>query len=121
MVLLFLKKYIKEIIAIAVISLFFYSFYSYSYQKGYDNRVAYYEEVRKKEFLTLNSKIDKIENLSTELSDSVKKNQNGLEKDLNQITGNVKNIKSYILKNGECVPSEEFLNSFNSIILRGNK
>lgn len=121
MILLFLKKYLKEIIALIIIGVLFYSFYSYSYQRGYDNRVQFYEKQRKEDFLVLNEKIDKLEGMSSNLGKQIKDNQVGLTEDLDKITANVKNIKSFVIKNGECVPSQEFLDSFNNIILRGNK
>jgi hypothetical protein len=118
---IFLLKYRKVIATIAIIAGLTFMVYNHGYSQGYQNRVSYYEEVNKQNFLALNTKIDRVEGLSTTLSLQVQYGNADTKKDLNKITTDIKNKKFSILKNGECVPSEDFINTFNAVINRGNQ
>ena len=115
-----LRKYWQQIIIVALVAAAIFSIYNYGYSRGYQNRVYHYEEIAKKDFLNLNKKIDGVETLASTLSIQVQKGQNITINDLNKITSDLKSKKFSILKNGECVPSEDFINTFNAVIDRGN-
>ena len=60
-------------------------------------------------------------NSGIEANKDVVRKQIKLSKDLNTLTLDIKNNKSFDVKNGECVPSEYFINTFNSVINRANQ
>jgi hypothetical protein len=83
--------------------------------------VEHYEKIRAEDRNTLIKKIDGLETLSISLSKDVINKQTKLGKDLNILTSDIKNKKSFEIKNGECVPSEDFINTFNAVINRANQ
>lgn len=121
MILLFLKTYFRQIAFIIILGISILAIYNKGYQSGYNNRVVYYEKIRAEDRNILISKIDNLEALSIGMSKDVVRKQIKLSKDLNTLTLDIKNNKSFDLKNGECVPSEYFINTFNSVINRANQ
>jgi basic membrane lipoprotein Med (substrate-binding protein (PBP1-ABC) superfamily) len=121
MILLFLKSYFREIAFALIIGIAILAVYNNGYQSGYNNRVEYYEKIRAEDRNILISKIDNLEALSINMSKDVVRKQTKLGKDLNNLTLDIKNNKSFVIKNGECIPSEYFINTFNSVIDRANQ
>ncbi len=117
----FLLKFWKEILIVIVAILV----YTFIYNKGYDNaykeRTQYYESVLKKNHEELVTKLDTLETESSILSNTTRKNHDKLVGDLTSLTKDMKSKNLYIVKNGECVPSEDFSMTFNSIISRANR
>lgn len=121
MILLFLKSYFREIAFVVILVIAVLAVYNKGYQSGYNNRVEYYEKIRAEDRNILISKIDNLETLSIGLTKDVVRKQTKLGKDLNSLTLDIKNNKSFVIKNGECIPSEYFINTFNSVIDRANQ
>jgi hypothetical protein len=121
MILLFLKTYFRQIAFIIILGIAILAIYNKGYQSGYNNRVVHYEKIRAEDRNILISKIDNLEALSIGMSKDVVRKQIKLSKDLNTLTLDIKNNKSFDVKNGECVPSEYFINTFNSVINRANQ
>ena len=121
MILLFLKTYFRQIAFITILGIAILAIYNKGYQSGYNNRVVHYEKIRAEDRNILISKIDNLETLSIGLTKDVVRKQTKLGKDLNSLTLDIKNNKSFDVKNGECVPSEYFINTFNSVINRANQ
>ena len=117
----FVLKYWKYI-ALAVALIAVYSFvYNQGYSSAYKNRTDYYEKTINAHNQQVINKLDSIEKLAINEADKNAKNKVALVEDLTAITQAIKNKKTYVIKNGECNPSKEFLDSYNSIILRGNQ
>ena len=121
MIILFLKTYFRQIAFIIILAIAILAIYNKGYQAGYNNRVVHYEKIRAEDRNILISKIDNLEALSIGMSKDVVRKQIKLSKDLNTLTLDIKNNKSFDVKNGECVPSEYFINTFNSVINRANQ
>jgi hypothetical protein len=121
MILLFLKTYFRQIAFIIILGIAILAIYNKGYQSGYNNRVVHYEKIRAEDRNILISKIDNLEALSIGISKDVVRKQIKLSKDLNTLTLDIKNNKSFDVKNGECVPSEYFINTFNSVMNRANQ
>ncbi len=118
---LLLKLYWKQIAFAAILALAVFTVYNRGYDAAYKDRTSYYDNLRAGELNQLNTKIDNIEALSNELATQNTLNQNLLSKDLNSLTKNLSKTTPFIIKNGDCIPSEDFINTFNSIIARGNQ
>jgi hypothetical protein len=120
MFLTILKEYWRQIIYVLVVAFVLAWVYSKGYDSAYQNRTSYYEGIRAAEMAKLNSKIDNLENLSNELATQGAISQNKITRDLNNVVKNLPKSVPFIVKNGECIPSENFIDTFNSIITRGN-
>jgi hypothetical protein len=120
MFLTILKEYWRQIIYVLVVAFVLAWVYSKGYDSAYQNRTSYYEDIRATEMAKLNLKIDNLENLSNELATQGAISQNIITRDLNNVVKNLPKSIPFIVKNGECVPSENFIDTFNSIITRGN-
>lgn len=118
--LLLLKTYWKQLASAIVLCSVLYSVYNTGYNNAYRDRTSYYDNIRTKELNALNSKIDNIEDLSNELATQSTISQNIITRDLNNLTKNISKTPPFIIKNGDCIPSEDFINTFNSVINRGN-
>jgi hypothetical protein len=120
MFLTILKEYWRQIIYVLVVAFVLAWVYTKGYDSAYQNRTIYYEGIRAEEMAKLNSKIDNLENLSNELATQSAISQNIITRDLNNVVKNLPKSIPFIVKNGECIPSENFIDTFNSIITRGN-
>jgi hypothetical protein len=116
-----IKSYFREIAFVAIFGIAILGVYNKGYQSGYNNRAVYYEKIRAEDRNILVGKIDKLENLTTTLSQDVVRKQTKLSKDLNYLILDIEKNKSFILKDGECIPSEYFINTFDSVINRANQ
>jgi len=116
-----ITRFWKEILIAIALVLVYKAVYDRGYDSAYTARTSYYEEILKKNQDAIISKIDNIEKISGEQANIARTNHNTLVTDLTKITGDIKNKNFVIYKNGECIPSPDFSQDFNSIILRGNK
>lgn len=121
MILALLKKYWKYIVLAIALVVIYWAIYNQGYNSAYSERTEYYNAKLVKDNKTLITKLDAIESLALSEDFNNKKNHDSLVADLSKLNTAIKNKQLTTLKNGECVPSKEFLDSYNSIILRGNK
>jgi hypothetical protein len=120
MFLTILKEYWRQILYVLIVAFVLGWMYTKGYDTAYQDRTNHYEKIRAEEINKLNLKIDNLENLSNELATQGTINQNIISRDLNNVVKNLPKSVPFIIKNGECVPSENFIDTFNSIITRGN-
>lgn len=117
---LLLKLYWKQLAFIAILGFAIYTVYNQGYTAAYKDRTSYYEAIRTVELNKLNAKIDNLEMLSVDLATQGSISQTVLSRDLNKLTQNLSKKVPFIIKNGECTPSQDFINTFNEVIARGN-
>lgn len=98
-----------------------YSIYSKGYDAAYQERTAYYNQQLLDNNKQLVKVLDSVEKLALVLDTKNTAHYKQLAQDLNKIYDTAKTKPLTNTKNGECVPSQEFLDSYNSIILRGNQ
>ena len=121
LVLNFLKSYAKEIMSAILIAAFMYWAYSSVYNKGvndtnmaWEARVALQEKVR-------DEQISRIENFSKVTLEQTLINNEKDRKDLSNILITVKGKPTTVIKDGKCIPSDEFVSTYNSLINRANQ
>lgn len=123
-ILLVLKKllfsYWKELLVVAAIIYGISFIYGKGYDSGYAESKTYYEQQIAEDKKDLVDNIDSILKLAKAESKKNIDNHNDLVSDLNKITSDIRSKKLVVIKNGECLPSESFLDSYTSIIRRGN-
>ena len=117
---LLLKHYQKILWAVAVVALLAQA-YAWSYQRGARATAAVYEAKIVAQQQLLDTKVANLERLSTELIIKQSTTQTTLRNDLAKILVAAKTKPLVVYKNGECNPSQTFLDSWNEIILQGNK
>ncbi len=116
-----LKTYWKQLITVLVISFLCVFLYNHVYNKGYsdativcEKRVSDYES-------KLNEQISTVEKLSKQLAVSTSTAERQRKKDFNNIIESIKNKPLYIVEQGTCKPSEEYINAYNAAVDRANK
>lgn len=117
-----LSRFWKQIAVSLAICFLAYSAYDYIWQKGYT--VAHTECIEQfKEYNAgIDSKIDNLENLSSELIKTQEKNTQSVTKSLNNILEVSKQKQLItITKDGKCTLTSDFFDSYNSLILKGNQ
>jgi hypothetical protein len=118
----FILSYWKQIAIAVLIGFLIYFIYNKGYQEGYVNRTQFYEKINAENHKNLIKKIDSLESTANTLVDTANKNQQALGKDLTTILVTVKNKKLTVVnKDGECIPSKDFIETYNNITIRGNK
>ena len=116
-----LSKYWKNILATLVILLACWWIYSTIYDKGvtdtnkvWETRIALQEKVRSEQ-------ISSIESLAKVTLEQTLINNDKTRKDLAAIYSGIKGRPTTVIKDGKCEPSEEFMQTYNEIIKRGNQ
>lgn len=121
MIATFLLKNWKTIVSYLALLLALFFVYNYIYQRGVNATTIVYEAKLKAQQELLDKRIATIENNSSKLIEQGKINSESTKKDLDKILVATKNKPLVVVKNGECIPSKTFLDSWNSINLRGNQ
>ena len=121
MMLLLIKQYWKYIAIVLALVVAYLAVYNQGYSKAYARATEQYNQQLLERNRLLIEKLDSIEALAIKEEAKNNQQQTKLAKDLNQINLAIKNKTLTTEKNGECIPSQDFLDSYNSIILRGNQ
>ncbi len=116
-----LIKLVISVVGAALILIAGYSGYTHIKDIGYKEAEQVYQQKIAKYEQDLNKKIDNIENLSSILVTESRANAKNLGKSIGSVVANSKNKPTYIIKNGECVPSPTFSDSFVEINKRVNQ
>ena len=119
-ILTFLKNFWKPLAIIFIIGGGIYYIYDYGYDKG--NLVAVEECNKRMKYFNdkLESRILELQVSSTKLSEDSKVRSILLKQDLNKLMALTKNKPLTIIKEGKCVPSEIFIDTYNAAIIRIN-
>lgn len=109
----FILKYWKELIVIIALSISGYLAYDKIYTKGVSDTIAAHQKY-------LDEKISKLEQLSTDIAKQNETSNQQVRDDLAVILSNSSKKPTVIYKEGKCIPSDNFLDSYNSLIDRAN-
>jgi DNA/RNA endonuclease G (NUC1) len=121
LVLMFLKSYWKHVVVIAAVASASFMAYSYIYNRGFDAANKDCEERIQKYNDDLKARIKDLENTSIVLSMENEARDKARKKDLEKLLVLIKDKPLTIIKEGNCVPSEAFVETFNSAIDKVNK
>lgn len=113
MLLILLNKYWKELLLAMTIFVSGYLAYDKVYNKGVEDTVAAHQKY-------LDEKISKLEQLSTDIAKQTETSNQQVRDDLAVILSNSSKKPTVIYKEGKCIPSDNFLDSYNSLIDRAN-
>lgn len=98
-----------------------YGVYNHIETKGYDRGLAECAARVKKYEDNINSKIDKIEANATLLVTEGRASNEALQQGVTAILKNTKGKTLTIIKNGECLPSQGFSDTFKAVNARVNQ
>lgn len=118
--LLILKKYWAQILIVVSLGLLSYSGYSYVYQKGYTKAEAKYTKIINDYNEKIGNRIDALEQNSIAIVDLIISNRAATAKDFNNIRLAIKGKPTSVIIDGQCKPSDDFINNFNSAVERAN-
>lgn len=110
---IYLIKYWKEILLAVAITFSAYMVYDRIYTKGVQDSIAAHEKY-------LDEKIGNLEHLSTHIALQNEQNTKAVQDDLALILSKSSQKPTVIYKEGKCIPSDNFLDSYNSLIDRAN-
>ena len=116
-----LLKYWKQILVSSALVLSLVLVYNYVYQRGVAATTQVYEAKLKAQQDLIDKRIANIEQTSQVLAEQSKIAATSTHADLAKILQAAKNKPLVVYKNGECIPSQTFLDSWNQINLRGNQ
>ena len=120
LVLLFLKNYWKQLVMTIVIAGASYFVYDYIYDKGAREANLECAERMQEYREGLESKIQEVIDLSKLNSAMEIERAKALKEDLGKLFALTKNKPLTIIKEGKCVPSEVFVDTYNAAINRIN-
>lgn len=114
---LLFKKFWKEILLAALVAVSGYFIYDKIYAYAEHKTAVKYEEKWADYNKALDTRIKTLEDLSQSLYDQNEQKAKKLDVSLAALLLKYKNIQLYTITNdGKCVPSKEFLDSYNAII-----
>lgn len=120
-ILMFIKSYWKQLLLAILLVVGCYLVYNRIYHSGYDAASAVYE-IRIKEYSDkLDKRISTIETNSTVLVSAAASAAANRTEEMSAITALAKKKVLFTVKGEKCTPSQDFLNSYNSLISRGNQ
>lgn len=108
-------------IVLALLGGFVYSAYNWAYNAGYDKAALQYSAIVEKQEKAIDAKLEKLFVASSQLVAQSASKQQQLDKALNTIALNTSKKPLVIYKEGACIPTETFLNSFSEITLTANQ
>jgi hypothetical protein len=114
-------KIVLGVLLSVLLSTGIYLGYSHIKNIGYLEAEAKYTTIIKTYEDSVNNKIDTVVSMSNELATANKANNEQLVTDVTTILSKVKGKQLVIIKNGECVPSQTFSDSFVQINQRVNQ
>ena len=116
-----LSKYWRTIASCLAIILALMFVYNIVYQRGVVATTVAYEAKLAAQQALLDEHIAQIEHNSTVLIKQNEISAKATRQDLAKILAAAKTKPLVVYKNGECIPSKTFLDSWNQINLRGNQ
>lgn len=120
MTLLFLKKFWKELLLAVALIFVGYMVYDKIYERGFEKSQQEHRDYVKKYSEDLDIRIDKLEQLSANIVEQNMIAAQNRDDDLKKILKAAAQKSLVVYKDGKCTPSQEFLDSYNSIINRAN-
>lgn len=114
-------KYWKELIAIAAIISGLFFVYNYIEQIGYDRATVIYKKEIQGYNDRLDKRIDNIEKNSDALVTNAINSKDQYSKEFKAILQATKGKPTFIVQNGTCLPSKDFMDGFNEAIKRANQ
>lgn len=122
LILTLLSRFWKHLAVVLAICFLAYTAFDYIWQKGYNAAHTECVEQFDKYNASIDSKINNLEALSSELIKVQGKNAATMGKSLDAILA-VSKEKTLIsiAKDGKCTLTQDFFDSYNSLILRGNQ
>lgn len=120
MFLTLILKYWKGLLLFVVLSTLAISGYSWIYNRGVEKTTIKYEEKFKEYNEKLEQRINNIELMSSVLIEQSNKNSKVLSQDLYRIRNAIKDKPLFTVVDGKCEPSPSFIETYNSLIKRGN-
>lgn len=119
-VLLLLKKNWKYVVIALTISALCYTVYSKIKDIGYQEATAECVERMQKYNDKLDTLIVAVESSSASLAAKNIEDKESLRKDFAVILATIKNKPLYVIEQGKCKPSEDFVNIYNQVVDRVN-
>ena len=116
-----LLKYLPKILLGLLISLAVFTGYHKIKSIGYNEAKAEQALVDKAHLELITSKIDSIELLATSIANNNRSTNTRLITDIAILVKNAKGKPLTIIKNGKCLPSQVFSDSFTEITKRTNQ
>lgn len=117
-----LAKYgIKYLLPLAFILGIVYGMYSWSYDRGYKASSEKCSEILLKQKQDLDAKLHKVLELSNTLVEESDIRQSKLDSKLQELLVASKRRPLTIVKDGKCIPSQEFSDSFDKITATVNQ
>jgi hypothetical protein len=120
MVAIFFAKYWKQLILSIVLTVSAYIVYNYIYQRGVVDTTIVYEHKIKDYQDRLDKRISTIETNSVLLVSTAQAHTDLLNKDIDAIVLLSKKKSSFTINQGKCIPSTDFIDSYNSVINKAN-
>lgn len=116
-----LLKYWKELVAIfAIVGGLAFAYYHVE-QTGYNRAVVVYEKKIQDYNDKLDRRIDNIEKNSDALVMNAINSKDQYSKEFKAILAAAKGKPTYIVQNGNCLPSQDFVNTYNAAIRKANE
>ena len=115
------KTAILYVIVAALLGGFVYSAYNWAFNAGYDKASLHYASIVDKQEKAIDAKLEKLFVVSSQLVAQTASKQQQLDKALSTIAMNASKKPLVIYKEGACVPTETFLDSFSEINLTANQ
>ncbi len=119
--LLFLKSYWKQIAGAAALALVLYLGYHKIYSIGYNKATAECAQRVKEYEEKIDGRIKSIENSSSALIEQSALADAARKKDYAAILFTIKGKPLYVIEQGKCKPSPDFVKAYNEGIERSNK
>lgn len=118
---LVLLKYWKEFVAVlAIVGGLWFAYYHIE-QIGYNRAVVVYEKKIQDYNDKLDRRIDNIEKNSDALVMNAINSKDQYSKEFKAILAAAKGKPTYIVQNGNCLPSQDFVNTYNAAIRKANE
>ena len=119
-VLKLLLKYWKHILIVVTVSALLYLGYNKIYDRGYDKATVEYAEKLKAYEDKVDARIGKIEKLGSELQILAEVDSVTTRNAFNEILLATKGKQMYIIKDGKCSPSKDFIDAYNLAVDKAN-
>ena len=114
-------KIVVSIIIFVAITIAGFFIYNKIYTRGYEQAQLECKEAKQKYEQELQTKITELESSLTTTQQLAQQKQQKLGKQITEITQQLKQQPVTIIKNGECLPSPNFVNSIDEAIMRANE
>lgn len=120
-VFLFLRSYWKQLVGAIALAIACWFVYHHIYESGYKAASVVYEARIKDYNDKLDKRIGNLEGDSHVLVSAAASQAETRTQELSAITALAKKKVLFTVKGDKCTPSQDFLNSYNALITRGNQ